>query len=138
LALLVVAAFASAGPFISKSSAAEDLRLRNRLDVNLLEEALKTPSDPQHFLLDGVAEALAKSQVPTQQEAARLAMLSTFLSGEEFGPKVVGLFRLGRDTPDFGKVGDLFWEVRIFNAPGFISRVIWVSTTTKKSRVLFP
>lgn len=86
-------------------------------------------------------QKLAKSQVPHAEDAQSLA-LEAFqkmpgLDARE-NWRTTGLFRAGRDVKDFAKEGDLVWEVRISRSGSGVSGIIWVSTTTKKAKVLFP
>jgi hypothetical protein len=107
---------------------------------NLLE-AVRKPSDQQDELVKREAEKLAKSQVPSADEASKLA-LGAFLKKPGLDARenwrVTGLYRMGCNVPNFAKEGDLVWEVRISRLASGVSGVIWVSTTTKNARVLFP
>lgn len=108
---------------------------------NLLE-AVRNPSEQQNVFIKQEAAKLAKSQVPTAELAVNLAVNAYLkkpgLDAQETLPKVTGLFRVGRDVADFAKAGDLFWEIRITRSSEGVSGVIWVSTTTKSVKVLFP
>jgi hypothetical protein len=111
-------------------------------DDNLLD-AVKKPTSQQDNFIKQEAEKLVKSQVPTAEEAGKLA-LGAFLkkpglSAVESG-RVTGLYRISRDVEHFAKAGDLIWEIRVSrmsNEPG-VSGLIWVSTSTKSVKVLFP
>jgi hypothetical protein len=109
---------------------------------NLLD-AVSKPTDQQDVFIKGEAQKLAKSQVPTREDALKLA-LGVFGSKPGLDAletwRVTGLYRIGRDAGKFTKAGDLVWEIRITrmgNNPG-VSGVIWVSTTTKSVKILFP
>jgi hypothetical protein len=108
---------------------------------NLLE-AVSKPSEQQDAFIKEEAAKLAKSQVPTQDAAVKLAVASFLkspgLDDRETLPRVVGLYRIGRDVTDFAKTGDLVWELRVSRMASGVSGVIWVSTTTKQAKVLFP
>lgn len=51
--------------------------------------------------------------------------------------EVTGLYTIGRDVPGFAAAGELFWEVKgaIFLQ---VIRVVWVSTTTRTVKEIFP
>jgi hypothetical protein len=108
---------------------------------NLLD-AVSKPSDQQDAFIKEEAAKLAKSQVPTADEAAKLAIAAFLkepgLDARETWPRAAGLYRIGRDVTDFAKAGDLVWEVRVSRMVSGVSGVIWVSTTTKSVKVLFP
>lgn len=110
---------------------------------NLLA-AVSKPTDQQDAVIKVVVRKLTKSRVPTREGAEKLA-LEAFLKKPGLGAseklKVVGLFFIGRELPDFAKEGDLVWEIRVMrfgNGGDFISGVIWVSATTRMTKVLFP
>src|SRR5262245_44326713 len=85
----------------------------NRYADNL-RDAVSRPSDQQDEFAKQEAEKLAKSQVPTPDEAEKLA-LGAFLKERGLdareNSRVAGLYRIGRDVRDFAKAGDLVWEV---------------------------
>jgi hypothetical protein len=107
---------------------------------NLLVEVLK-PSADQNDFIQVLTAKLAKSLVPTRQIASELAERAVFkqtgLDARDHLP-VVGLFRVGRDIPDFAKAEDLVWEVHLTRGRIGVANVIWVSTTTKVAKTLFP
>lgn len=104
-----------------------------------LREALSKPANQQDDFLKKMAEKLAKSQVPTADQASSLA-LGAFLKKTDARESVCvsGLYIIGRDVADFASAGDLVWEIHITRPFHAVSGVVWVSTTTKKARVLFP
>jgi len=106
-----------------------------------LRDGVSKPSDQQDDFIKKEAERLAKSQVPTAEEAAKLALGAFIkqpgLDARETG-RVVGLYRVGRDVTNFAKAGDLVWEIHISRSFSGVSGVVWVSTTTKNAKVLFP
>lgn len=112
------------------------------ISIERLRAELKQPVDQQSEVVRGVIRTLAKSQVPTEEDARKLA-LSAFvkvvgLDARE-GWHVTQVFKMGRDVPEFANEGDLMWEVRMTRkGDDHVSGVIWVSTTTKQARVLFP
>ncbi len=112
------------------------------LTYEKLREELGKPLAEQTEATRPIAAKLAKSQVPTEEEARKLA-LGAFLRHVGVDARerwrVTGLIQIGRDVPEFAKEGDLVWEVRITRlGQDHVSGVIWVSTTTKQARVLFP
>jgi hypothetical protein len=106
-----------------------------------LRDGVGKPSDQQDDFTKKEAEKLAKSQVPTAEEAAKLA-LGAFLKKPGVDAReswrVVGLYRIGRDVTDFAKAEDLVWEIHITRMASGVSGVVWVSTTTQSAKVLFP
>jgi hypothetical protein len=106
-----------------------------------LLEAVGKPSDQHDDFIKNEAEKLAKSHVPSADDARKLA-LAAFLKKPGLDARenlqVTGLYRIGRDVTDFAKEGDLVWEIHISRVVSGISGVVWVSTTTKNVKVLFP
>lgn len=106
-----------------------------------LRDGVGKPSGEQDDFTKKEAEKLAKSQVPTADEAAKLA-LGAFLKQPGLDARetwqVVGLYRIGRDVTNFAKADDLVWEIHISRLASGVSGVVWVSTTTKSAKVLFP
>lgn len=104
-------------------------------------EALTKPPETHDAVTKGIAAKLAKTRVPTHKEAEKIA-LQAFVSKPGLDAReawaVTGLYRLGRDMPDFGSSGDLVWEVRVSRMGGGISGIIWVSSSTGTARILFP
>jgi hypothetical protein len=104
-------------------------------------EALANPAATHDSETKRVAAQLAKSRVPTSKQAAEVA-LQTFVKKPGLDARemwgVSGLYRLGLDVPDFGAAGDLIWEVRISRDFAGVSGVIWVSSSTGATRLLFP
>lgn len=112
------------------------------LSIERLREEMKKPVDQQSEVVRGVIKVLSKSQVPTEDDAKKLA-LGAFVQqvGLDAREKwsVTQLFKIGRDVPEFAKEGDHVWEVRMTRqGDDHVSGVVWVSTTTKTARVLFP
>ncbi len=107
---------------------------------NLLDTVSKPPAQQDPFS-KALAERLAKSLVPTRGDAEKLAIAAYLhrpgLDALE-GERVAGLYCIGRDVPHFASKGDLVWEVHVRRLQTDLSGVIWVSTTTKAARVLFP
>ena len=106
---------------------------------NLLAAILKSPAQQDTFTKD-IAKQLAMSQVPTWRDAARIAanfvVTHSGLPSDEIW-EVTGLYVIGVDVPDYAARNDLVWEVGFFNVPG-VRRVLWVSTTTKAVKTVFP
>lgn len=115
-----------------------DVQAQGR-SLNLLA-AINLPADQQDLFTRQTAEALATSRVPTAKEAAQLALdviaRGPGLEARE-GYRVSGLYLMGRDVTGFASRGDLFWEVQISFLEG-VSRVLWVSTSTKAVKMVFP
>ena len=112
-----------------------------RYTDNLRDAVSKPPVHQDSFIKEESAK-LARSQVPTADEAAKLA-LGAFLNkpgldARETLPQIAGLYRIGRDVTNFAKAGDLVWELHITRLSEGVSGVVWVSTTTKRAKVLFP
>ncbi len=110
--------------------------------IERLREALSKPADQQPEAIQELVRKLSKSQVPTEEAAEKLALGALHKQvGIDAREKwhVTQLFSIGRDVPEFAKEGDLVWEVH-FSRWGLdhVSGVVWVSTTTKQARVLFP
>ena len=106
-----------------------------------LRDGVSKPADQQDDFTKKEAEKLAKSQVPTSEEASKLA-LAAFVKQPGLDAReswrVDGLYRIGRDVTDFAKAEDLVWEIRITRMGEGVSGIVWVSTTTKNAKVLFP
>ena len=106
-----------------------------------LRDGVGKPAGQQDDFTKKEAEKLAKSQVPTSEEASKLA-LAAFVKQPGLDAReswrVVGLYRIGRDVTDFAKAEDLVWEIRITRMGEGVSGIVWVSTTTKSAKVLFP
>lgn len=104
-------------------------------------EALAKSSDTYDDATKRVAAKIAKSRVPTHEQAEKIA-LRAFISKPGVDAReawtATGLYVLGRDMPDFGVSGDLIWEIRVVRMAGAISGVVWVSSSTGASRILFP
>jgi hypothetical protein len=86
---------------------------------------------------------LKRSLVPTEQEAISRAIRDSGNVDMRTGWQVSALLRLAGDVAsqpnkDFGQAGDFVWEVRVVNASTFggITGLVWVSTTTGKTKVL--
>jgi len=107
-----------------------------------LRDAVSKPPDQQDALIKEEAAKLAKSQVPAADEAEKLALGALLkkpgLDMRETLPRVVGLYRIGKDVTNFANAGDLVWELHITRPDAGVSGVVWVSTTTKSAKVLFP
>src|SRR4051812_40331226 len=82
-----------------------------------LRDAVSRPSDQQNPFIKEEAAKLARSQVPTAEEAEKLALQAFLkqlgLDDREATPRVTGLYRLGREVTDFANAGDLVWELRV-------------------------
>jgi len=107
---------------------------------NLLQ-AIRKPANQQREFIKTQADKLAQSRVPTPEAARELANQAFIkkpgMDARE-GTRVVGLYRAGRGIKDFAKERDLVWEVQVCRVGSGISGIIWISTTTKKAKVLFP
>lgn len=116
-----------------------DIHQASGIPVNLLDSITK-PSDQQDVFVRECAKRLARNQVPTAEAADRLAIgviiKNPGLGGNEL-TRVTGLYKVAGNLGEFAKDGDLVWEVCILRDLG-ISGVVWVSTTTKSVKVLFP
>lgn len=107
---------------------------------NLLDEVTR-PTEKQNLFIKNLADKLAKSQVPSRDEADQLA-LGSFLKKPGLDAReksrVAGLYLVGREVEGFAREGDLVWEVRISRLGSGVAGIVWVSTTTKKVKILFP
>lgn len=104
-------------------------------------KALATSADTDNPLIKSIAAKLARSRVPTRDAAEKIA-LHAFATKPGLDARekwaVSGLYRLGRDVPDFGASGDLIWEVRVSRIGSGVSGIVWVSSSTAAARTLFP
>jgi hypothetical protein len=103
-------------------------------------ERINLPTAQQDAATQSVVKQLATTSVPTVKDAVTVGMFALHntpnaLSADET-VSVSGLYTIGGDAPGFARHGDLVWEVVISVGDG-VRRVIWVSTTTKATRVLF-
>jgi hypothetical protein len=119
----------------------QSLSAQGRQSMNFLP-TLKLPTAQQDALTQSVAQQLAKTAVPTAKDAESI-VLSFLINGgpgldAREGLEVAGLYAIARDVPGFAKTGDLFWEVRLGHFGVRVSRVVWVSTSTKSVKTLFP
>lgn len=103
--------------------------------------AVSAPTAAHNDATKRIVAQLAKSQVSTDEQAAKLA-LKAFVKKPGLDARemwgVSGLYRLGRDVPDFGAAGDMIWEVRVSRSGNGVSGLVWVSASTGATRVLFP
>ena len=104
-------------------------------------DAMALPSEQQDSSTKQAVIQLTTSAVPKSEDASRLA-LEYVVKGPGLdardGWTVTALFRLAISVPTFANARDLVWEVRIYRMPGEIVRVLWVSTSTKSVREVFP
>jgi hypothetical protein len=124
---------------IASLTCAAEVKLLPHTD-NLFD-AVNRPVAEQDSFIREEAQKLAKSLVPTREDAERLA-LGAFLKSPGLDARetwsIAGLYRLGRDVARFAAAGDLVWELRVFRSGVGVWGVVWVSTTTRAVKVLFP
>lgn len=126
--------------FIATSAAKPKTNQLGKTDYNLLD-ALKKPANQQSTFTRKVSQHLSKSLVPKRKDAEKLAFHAFFKKfgmGDNDSFHVTGLYRLGVDVPQFAAARDLIWEVRVERFDFGVAGVVWVSTTTKHVKVIFP
>src|SRR5947207_5381717 len=112
-----------------------------RFNENFLD-AINLPAEQQDWWTKGVIQKLTNSLVPTPQEADQLA-LAAFIRNPGLDARerllVTGLYYIGLDVPGFAQDGDLFWEIHVVRShiEDGTTGVIWISTTTKATKILF-
>ncbi len=84
-----------------------------------------------------LADKLKHSQVPNAEEATARAIRAGVDWDARAGWRVNALLRLALADADLGEEGDFVWEVRVVRSTN-ISGLVWVSTTTGKTKVLYP
>jgi hypothetical protein len=122
-----------------------DLAAIHRADWTDWRKVLASPAAVHDPFYGKFVEELKHSLVPTEQDAIIRAMQDGGNVDMRTTWQVSALLRLASDIAsrpdkDFGQAGDFVWEVRVVNASTFggITELIWVSTTTGKTRVLHP
>jgi hypothetical protein len=103
-------------------------------------DRINQPTAQQDEVARSVSKRLAATLVPTVKDAVAVGMFALHNTPNALAANetvsVSGLYELGGDAAGFARQGDLVWEVVISVGSG-LRRVIWVSTTTKATRVLF-
>jgi len=96
--------------------------------------AITRPANQQDALTKEIVQRLATSQIHTPKDAESFGGMLDARSKAE----VTGLYVSGLDVPGFGIRGDLFWEVTVSILGVQVTRVVWVSASTRAVKVVFP
>jgi hypothetical protein len=122
-----------------------DLSAIHRKNWTDWREVLESPEAAHDPFYGPLAQVLKHSVVPTEQDAITRAIQVGGSVDMRTTWEVSALLRLADDAAsrpdkDFGKAGDFVWEVRVKNFSMFGGTValVWVSTTTGKTKVLHP
>ena len=120
-----------------------DLAAIHRADWTDWRKVLASPAAVHDPYYGKFVEELKRSLVPTEQDAISRAMSAGGDVDARTTWQVSALLRLAGDVAsqpnkDFGQAGDFVWEVRVVNVSTFggITGLVWVSTTTGKTKVL--
>lgn len=122
-----------------------DLAAIHRTDWTDWRKVLESPAVVHDPYYGKFVEVLKHSLVPTEQGAIIRAIQAGGNVDMRTDWQVSALLRLASDVgsrpdKDFGQAGDFVWEVRVVNASTFggITELVWVSTTTGKTKILHP
>ena len=122
-----------------------DLAAIHRADWTDWRKVLEAPAAAHDPCYGKFVEELKRSLVPTERDAITRAIQASGSVDMRTTWQVSALLRLAsgvgsRPDMDFGQAGDFVWEVRVVNASTFggITGLIWVSTTTGKTKLLHP
>ena len=109
---------------------AQELGLRSS---NFLH-AIARPVEQQDTLTKEIVQRLIASEIRTPKDAESFGGILDARSKAE----VTGLYVSGVDVAGFANRGDLFWEVTVSIIGVQVTRVVWVSASTRAVRVVFP
>lgn len=124
---------------ISTNQSSAELWRIHRADFSDWRKVLESPEATNDSYYGEFARKLEQSQVPTEQEAIVRAMRVSGAVDMRVTWRVSALLRLADPDEELGKTGDFVWEVRVLKMTDNegIEGLIWVSTTTGKTKVLF-